>query len=133
MFWALDLDDFDGKFCGQGRYPLINSVKMELNNGAVPLSTTSTTPLMTTSTTVSSTSALCKQGDGIYPDYASNCEKFYKCSFTATSSPQIAYYSCQTGLLFDPTILACNVASQVKCVAPSSKLKFKLYFDFVKI
>ena len=28
MFWALDLDDFRGTFCGQrGRFPLINSVK----------------------------------------------------------------------------------------------------------
>jgi hypothetical protein len=102
---------------------------MELNNGVVPVSTTSTTSLITTTTTapttkaIPSTSTLCKEGDGIYPDYASNCQKFYKCSFTATSSPQIAYYSCETGFLFDPKILACNVASQVKCVAPSSKFK----------
>lgn len=25
MFWALDLDDFSGSFCGQGNYPLIRS------------------------------------------------------------------------------------------------------------
>ena len=24
MFWALDLDDFNGQFCNQGKYPLIN-------------------------------------------------------------------------------------------------------------
>lgn len=24
MFWALDLDDFNGNFCNQGKYPLIN-------------------------------------------------------------------------------------------------------------
>ena len=23
MFWALDLDDFSGTFCDQGKYPLI--------------------------------------------------------------------------------------------------------------
>ena len=27
MFWALDLDDFTGTVCGQGRYPLMNAAK----------------------------------------------------------------------------------------------------------
>jgi len=27
MFWALDLDDFRGSFCGSGRYPLIDGLK----------------------------------------------------------------------------------------------------------
>ena len=26
MVWALDLDDFDGIYCGQGKYPLLNSI-----------------------------------------------------------------------------------------------------------
>ena len=30
MFWSLDLDDFTGSHCGQGKYPLINAVKKEL-------------------------------------------------------------------------------------------------------
>jgi len=30
MFWALDLDDFKGQYCGQGKYPLINFVKKSL-------------------------------------------------------------------------------------------------------
>lgn len=25
--WALDLDDFNGQFCGQGNYPLISSLR----------------------------------------------------------------------------------------------------------
>ncbi|XP_068718578.1 chitinase-3-like protein 1 [Montipora capricornis] len=33
MFWALDLDDFKGTFCGQGSYPLINAVKNALGAG----------------------------------------------------------------------------------------------------
>ncbi|TRY98309.1 hypothetical protein DNTS_022311 [Danionella cerebrum] len=28
--WALDLDDFSGHFCGQGNYPLVNSLKQSL-------------------------------------------------------------------------------------------------------
>ena len=27
MFWALDLDDFRGTFCGNGEYPLMNQLK----------------------------------------------------------------------------------------------------------
>jgi hypothetical protein len=26
MFWAIDLDDFNGQFCYEGKYPLINTV-----------------------------------------------------------------------------------------------------------
>lgn len=29
MFWAVDLDDFSGKFCGKGPFPLMNAVKDE--------------------------------------------------------------------------------------------------------
>lgn len=25
MWWSLDMDDFSGRFCGQGKYPLIKS------------------------------------------------------------------------------------------------------------
>ena len=37
MFWSLDFDDFDGKFCGQGKYPLISAVKSYLNNAVLPV------------------------------------------------------------------------------------------------
>lgn len=30
MFWAIDLDDFDGQFCNQGSYPLIKTVRNEI-------------------------------------------------------------------------------------------------------
>ena len=32
MFWSLDLDDFSGTHCNQGKYPLINSVKSYFKN-----------------------------------------------------------------------------------------------------
>ncbi|XP_066931308.1 chitinase-3-like protein 1 [Clytia hemisphaerica] len=35
MFWALDLDDFSGKFCGQGKYPLMNAAKVAALGGNV--------------------------------------------------------------------------------------------------
>ena len=36
MFWALDLDDFSGSQCGQGKYPLINFVKKSLSGYTPP-------------------------------------------------------------------------------------------------
>lgn len=33
MVWSLDLDDFSGTFCGQGTYPLINTIKSGLGTG----------------------------------------------------------------------------------------------------
>ncbi|XP_078695717.1 chitotriosidase-1-like [Branchiostoma floridae x Branchiostoma belcheri] len=33
MVWAVDLDDFSGQFCQQGRYPLINLIKNRLETG----------------------------------------------------------------------------------------------------
>ena len=34
MFWAIDLDDFNGQFCGEGKFPLMNSVKRELGTSS---------------------------------------------------------------------------------------------------
>lgn len=40
MVWSLDLDDFSGTFCGQGKYPLINTIKTGLGTGACKKLTT---------------------------------------------------------------------------------------------
>ena len=45
MFWALDLDDFSGSFCGLGKYPLINSVKNQLNTDLNSSSFTTSRPI----------------------------------------------------------------------------------------
>ena len=44
MFWALDLDDFSGSMCRQGRYPLINAVKGFLGGYTPPPRPTDMTP-----------------------------------------------------------------------------------------
>ncbi|XP_067387583.1 chitotriosidase-1-like [Emydura macquarii macquarii] len=33
MVWTIDMDDFSGSFCSQGAYPLIQTLKRELNPG----------------------------------------------------------------------------------------------------
>jgi len=37
MIWALDLDDFKGSFCGEGKYPLLSSIVNVLFKGGVPV------------------------------------------------------------------------------------------------
>ena len=49
MFWAMDLDDFRGTSCDQGKYPLINAAKDVVNGKGS--STRTTTPRPTTTTT----------------------------------------------------------------------------------
>ena len=39
--WALDLDDFSGMFCGNGTYPLINTLNTALYDSDVDLSKSS--------------------------------------------------------------------------------------------
>ena len=36
MFWALDLDDFKGTECGQGKYPLLSAVAKALGGYTPP-------------------------------------------------------------------------------------------------
>ncbi|CAF4132210.1 unnamed protein product, partial [Rotaria sp. Silwood1] len=57
MFWTMDLDDFRGEQCGEGKYPLINTAK-DIVNGKGPSTKppiTRTTPTMTTHTTYTTT------------------------------------------------------------------------------
>ena len=51
MFWAIDLDDFSGQHCGQGKYPLMNAVKKYLTSNIHPPSFSSPSPPITTTTT----------------------------------------------------------------------------------
>jgi chitinase len=56
MIWSLALDDFKGTVCGQGKYPLINLIKTELERaepgapaGSTSSPVTTKPPLVTTS------------------------------------------------------------------------------------
>ena len=57
MFWSLDLDDFHGSECGEGKYPLIKAVNLALE-GELPTKIPSASTTSSTSTkTSTSTSA----------------------------------------------------------------------------
>lgn len=48
MFWAIDLDDFSGLHCDQGKYPLMKAVKEYLTSGVQPPNVSSPPPPLTT-------------------------------------------------------------------------------------
>lgn len=135
MFWALDLDDFNGQFCNQGKYPLINKAKsVWYSNGpfstfapttaTLPVTTptlppTSTTPGTTTTGPGGVTNApsndKCFRGDGYYADKTTGCQQYYVCVFTGTIYQQIHYHTCPPGTIFDERSGSCNYANQVTC------------------
>ncbi|XP_064598526.1 chitotriosidase-1-like [Liolophura sinensis] len=47
MIWSLDLDDFSGTYCGQGKFPLTSAMKMTIDNMTLP-EIPETTPPKTT-------------------------------------------------------------------------------------
>ncbi|XP_054464903.1 acidic mammalian chitinase-like [Anoplopoma fimbria] len=49
--WALDLDDFNGQFCGQGNYPLISYLRSLVAQDLPPLPTGAITPNQVTPST----------------------------------------------------------------------------------
>ncbi|XP_062997917.1 acidic mammalian chitinase [Elgaria multicarinata webbii] len=120
MVWAIDLDDFTGTFCNQGKYPLITTLK-----NALGLESTSCTPPAQPNPPItaapssgsgsgsgsgssgsgsgSSGSGFCAgKASGLYP-VANNKNAFWHCLNGRTYEQH-----CQTGLVFDPSCECCN-------------------------
>ncbi|XP_026862794.2 acidic mammalian chitinase-like [Electrophorus electricus] len=130
MVWTIDMDDFLGTFCNQGKYPLINVLHKALNLDqqsckppATPLppiaGLTSTTPSPQTTRgggssggsssrggsgdTSGMNSSFCvSKANGFYP-FAANSNKFYECSDGKTY-----FQNCASGLVFDTSCSCCN-------------------------
>lgn len=137
MVWSLETDDFRG-ICGQGKYPLVNTIRAVLqnrdSNNEPPIATTienqrdttysSSTQSGTPSTTVQTTIATSKPSsvvttklnppqpcvsDTIYGD-PNDCKLYYKCS------NGIQYqFNCPEPLFFDDISKTCNWEEDVKC------------------
>uniref|UniRef100_A0A8C2YY80 Acidic mammalian chitinase n=1 Tax=Cyclopterus lumpus TaxID=8103 RepID=A0A8C2YY80_CYCLU len=115
--WALDLDDFAGRFCGEGNHPLLGHLRKLLNIELPPLppttapttpkpgaSTTSrpTTTTAPTTTTHAPGSGFCNgKPDGLYP-HPDNKNSFYQCAGGITHVSQ-----CGTGSIFDDSCKCC--------------------------
>ena len=132
MFWALDLDDFNGQFCGQGKYPLINKAKSVFYSNEpyttfAPTTGTLPTTIPIVPTTPGSTTTgsggitnppsnnKCYRGDGYYADKDTGCQQYYVCVFAGTIYEQLHYYTCPAGTFFDEKTSSCNYSNQVTC------------------
>ncbi|XP_062272622.1 acidic mammalian chitinase-like isoform X1 [Scomber scombrus] len=109
--WALDLDDFAGRFCGEGAHPLMYHLNKLLNIVLPPLPPTTTPkpgasttkPTTTTTTTTHAPGpGFCNgKPDGLYanPDDKST---FYMCAGGVTHKRP-----CGTGSVFDDSCKCC--------------------------
>ncbi|XP_075331864.1 acidic mammalian chitinase-like [Odontesthes bonariensis] len=121
--WSLDLDDFSGEFCGQGKYPLISHLRSLLDSDYIPdtpettlppaVTTTHPNPDSTTtaatSTTAKATTTAVSGGDfctgkanGLYKNEEDN-NSFYQCVNGITYVQR-----CQPTLVFSDACKCCN-------------------------
>ena len=119
MVWAIDLDDFSGSYCNQGKYPFINNIKTLLSR-SVSVAPETTSKLVATSLVTTTSYKMpinfyfCKHGDGFYSDLSSNCQKYYRC-INSFSLAQIFWYTCPIGTIFDRIKATCNWTNFVTC------------------
>ncbi|XP_006865985.1 PREDICTED: acidic mammalian chitinase-like [Chrysochloris asiatica] len=119
MVWAIDLDDFTGTFCNQGKFPLITTLKDALGlqsasckAPAQPIAPITEAPSTgggsgsgsgSSSGGSSSGSGFCaNRASGLYPD-PTNKNAFYNCVNGKTFTQH-----CQAGLVFDASCSCCN-------------------------
>ncbi|XP_078500840.1 acidic mammalian chitinase-like [Lissotriton helveticus] len=118
MVWAIDLDDFGGSFCGQGKYPLITMLKNLLAGsesscpscGPTPPPPITTPPPITPSPPITTTTQsadvdmnFCAgKANGFYVN-PTNANKFYQCANNITYP-----MSCAAGLVFKPSCNCCD-------------------------
>ena len=99
MFWSIDMDDFSGSVCRQGKYPIVKNVR----------------DLYLFDNLKKTKINQCYNGDGFYLDLRDGCQHYYICEFTKTPSFRIQRLTCPEGSLFDKRIIACNFKQFVDC------------------
>uniref|UniRef100_A0A3Q1G6H0 chitinase n=1 Tax=Acanthochromis polyacanthus TaxID=80966 RepID=A0A3Q1G6H0_9TELE len=119
VVWSLDLDDFAGQFCGQGRYPLISYLRSLLNSedyttvGPIVTSsastnhtagTATTTTTRTTTTAVSGSGFCAGKPNGLYAN-DKDPRSYYHCSNGITYIK-----TCSNSLVYDDKCKCCNWA-----------------------
>ncbi|KAJ8360381.1 hypothetical protein SKAU_G00169060 [Synaphobranchus kaupii] len=118
MVWSLDLDDFSGAFCGEGKYPLISTLKAGLGTGQSCTARIHPLPPVTqlppqpggkgnsgNGNSGSTGSGFCAgKANGLYPD-PKDKNHFYECS-QGNTYPM----TCASGLVFDTSCSCCNWA-----------------------
>ncbi|XP_075398262.1 chitotriosidase-1 [Tenrec ecaudatus] len=109
MVWTLDLDDFGGSFCNQGRYPLIQTLRRELSLPYVPSGPTEPDvptpehPSEPESGPSPGEDTFCRgRADGLYPNPGDR-SSFYSCA-----GGRLFQQSCPAGLVFSSSCQCCT-------------------------
>ncbi|XP_065097404.1 chitinase, acidic.1 [Paramisgurnus dabryanus] len=95
--YSIDLDDFSGRFCSQGAYPLVNHLRNSLGFAPKP-----TSPPRPTTTANPSTSFCVGKPDGLYPNAADKTTYFH--CFRENTYLQ----HCQPGLVYVDDCKCCD-------------------------
>ncbi|XP_003892424.1 acidic mammalian chitinase-like [Papio anubis] len=108
MVWAIDLDDFTGTFCNEGKFPLITTLKDALGLQSTSCKTpvqpiTPITEAPFTGSVSPSDSGFCaNKANGLYPD-PTDKNAFYNCANGKTFIQH-----CQAGLVFEASCSCCS-------------------------
>ncbi|XP_072223953.1 acidic mammalian chitinase-like [Leuresthes tenuis] len=108
--WSLDLDDFSGEFCGQGKYPLISHLRSLLDSGThephpdpdVTTTAATSTTAKTTTTAVSGGDFCTGKPDGLYKNDKDE-NSFYQCVNGITYMQR-----CQPNLVYKEICKCCD-------------------------
>ena len=100
MFWAMDLDDFRGTACGEGKYPLINAAKDIVNGNQVGTIPTTTLPAADQTPTAAA--------------YCVNCKSLLSSLFLRSAELRLALHSVR---LWDDACLIVYLAKEKQTYA----------------
>ncbi len=138
---SLDLDDFKGKYCDSGPYPLMHTIIDAINNGTnttctntqttkttIATTQTSTTTTITTTTTVNTVTELLKETTPVTEETVCNnetellsdfddCTSFHVC-LSGIEKP-IAKLKCPESMWFDLVVNTCVYTMPVRVIKQS--------------
>nr|AUE24249.1 acidic mammalian chitinase [Allenopithecus nigroviridis] len=112
MVWAIDLDDFTGTFCNEGKFPLITTLKNALGlqstsckapvQPITPITEAPVTGSVSHSGSPTDSGFCANKANGLYPD-PNDKNAFYNCANGKTFIQH-----CQAGLVFEASCSCCS-------------------------